>query len=114
MKPYFKLEPMDTTALVGQRVQFRCAVDGDPTPQILWSKENGHIPVGRAEIQEEEDRSLVIRSVVPTDQGMYICEAHNSIGQISAKAQLIVNCKYSVVFPCLTNRAIDFLTGGES
>uniref|UniRef100_A0A182TLV9 Roundabout n=1 Tax=Anopheles melas TaxID=34690 RepID=A0A182TLV9_9DIPT len=82
---------MDTTALVGQRVQFRCAVDGDPTPQILWSKENGHIPVGRAEIQEEEDRSLVIRSVVPTDQGMYICEAHNSIGQISAKAQLIVN-----------------------
>nr|XP_040233085.2 protein sax-3-like isoform X2 [Anopheles coluzzii] len=91
VKPYFKLEPMDTTALVGQRVQFRCAVDGDPTPQILWSKENGHIPVGRAEIQEEEDRSLVIRSVVPTDQGMYICEAHNSIGQISAKAQLIVN-----------------------
>ncbi|XP_050067713.1 protein sax-3-like [Anopheles maculipalpis] len=90
VKPYFKLEPMDTTALVGQRVQFLCAVDGDPQPQILWSKENGHIPVGRAEILEE-DRSLIIRSVVPTDQGLYICEAHNAIGQISAKAQLIVN-----------------------
>uniref|UniRef100_A0A182M4J1 Roundabout n=1 Tax=Anopheles culicifacies TaxID=139723 RepID=A0A182M4J1_9DIPT len=90
VKPYFKLEPMDTTALVGQRVQFLCAVDGDPQPQILWSKENGHIPVGRAEILEE-DRSLIIRSVVPTDQGLYICEAHNTIGQISAKAQLIVN-----------------------
>ncbi|XP_049289034.1 protein sax-3-like isoform X2 [Anopheles funestus] len=90
VKPYFKLEPMDATALVGQRVQFLCAVDGDPQPQILWSKENGHIPVGRAEILEE-DRSLVIRSVVPSDQGLYICEAHNTIGQISAKAQLIVN-----------------------
>lgn len=92
VKPFFKVEPMDAMALVGQRVQFMCAVDGDPTPQILWSKENGHIPVGRAEILEE-DRSLVIRSVVPSDQGLYICEAHNTVGQISAKAQLIVNCK---------------------
>ncbi|ETN61073.1 roundabout 1 [Anopheles darlingi] len=90
LKPFFKVEPMDAMALVGQRVQFMCAVDGDPTPQILWSKENGHIPVGRAEILEE-DRSLVIRSVVPSDQGLYICEAHNTVGQISAKAQLIVN-----------------------
>ncbi|XP_035784740.1 protein sax-3-like isoform X1 [Anopheles albimanus] len=90
VKPFFKVEPMDAMALVGQRVQFMCAVDGDPTPQILWSKENGHIPVGRAEILEE-DRSLVIRSVVPSDQGLYICEAHNTVGQISAKAQLIVN-----------------------
>ncbi|XP_058065765.1 protein sax-3-like [Anopheles bellator] len=90
VKPFFKVEPMDATALVGQRVQFMCAVDGDPTPQILWSKENGHIPVGRAEILEE-DRSLVIRSVVPNDQGLYSCEAHNAIGQIKAKAHLIVN-----------------------
>uniref|UniRef100_A0A182J0Q4 Roundabout n=1 Tax=Anopheles atroparvus TaxID=41427 RepID=A0A182J0Q4_ANOAO len=97
VKPFFKLEPMDTTALVGQRVQFLCAVDGDPQPQILWSKENGHIPVGRAEILEE-DRSLVIRSVVPNDQGLYICEAHNTIGQISAKANLIVNSPPTFLF----------------
>uniref|UniRef100_A0A182NA47 Roundabout n=1 Tax=Anopheles dirus TaxID=7168 RepID=A0A182NA47_9DIPT len=90
VKPYFKLEPMGTAALEGQRVQFICAVDGDPQPQISWSKENGHIPVGRAEILEE-DRSLIIRSVVPSDQGLYICKAHNTIGQISAKAQLTVN-----------------------
>lgn len=40
------------------------------------------------------DKSLVIKNVVPGDEGTYICEAHNSVGQISSKAQLIVNCKY--------------------
>lgn len=93
MKPYFINEPPDMTVLVGQRVQFQCTVGGDPHPQILWKKENGHIPVGRAEILEE-DRSLVIKNVAQDDQGVYICEAHNSVGQISAKAHLVVNCEY--------------------
>ncbi|XP_055631811.1 protein sax-3 isoform X2 [Toxorhynchites rutilus septentrionalis] len=90
VKPYFMSEPTDITVLVGQRVQFQCTIGGDPHPQILWKKENGHIPVGRAEILEE-DRSLVIKNVAQDDQGMYICEAHNSVGQISAKAHLVVN-----------------------
>ncbi|XP_062562195.1 protein sax-3 isoform X2 [Armigeres subalbatus] len=90
VKPYFINEPTDITVLVGQRVQFQCTVGGDPHPQILWKKENGHIPVGRAEILEE-DRSLVIKNVAQDDQGIYICEAHNSVGQINAKAQLVVN-----------------------
>ncbi|XP_052564036.1 protein sax-3-like isoform X2 [Culex pipiens pallens] len=90
VKPYFINEPPDMTVLVGQRVQFQCTVGGDPHPQILWKKENGHIPVGRAEILEE-DRSLVIKNVAQDDQGVYICEAHNSVGQISAKAHLVVN-----------------------
>lgn len=46
----------------------------------------------RADIKEE-DKSLVIKNVVPADEGIYICEAHNGVGQISAKAQLVVNCK---------------------
>ncbi|XP_055535063.1 roundabout homolog 2-like isoform X2 [Wyeomyia smithii] len=90
VKPYFINEPTDITVLVGQRVQFHCTVGGDPHPQILWKKENGHIPVGRAEILEE-DRSLIIKNVAQDDQGMYICEAHNSVGQINAKAHLVVN-----------------------
>lgn len=50
----------------------------------------------RAEILDG-DKSLVIKNVLPGDEGTYICEAHNSVGQISSKAQLIVNCKY--IFP---------------
>lgn len=46
----------------------------------------------RADIMED-DKSLLIKNVVPIDEGIYICEAHNSVGQISARAQLVVNCK---------------------
>ncbi|XP_062711294.1 roundabout homolog 2 [Aedes albopictus] len=90
VKPYFIAKPSDVTVLEGNRVQFQCAVGGDPFPQVLWSKENGHIPVGRAEILEE-DRSLVIRNATPDDRGQYICEAHNSVGQISGRANLAIN-----------------------
>lgn len=46
----------------------------------------------------EEDKSLLIKNVQPADEGIYICEAHNSVGQISTKAQLVVNSKFK--FSC--------------
>ncbi|XP_055700087.1 roundabout homolog 2 isoform X1 [Phlebotomus papatasi] len=90
VKPYFNKEPTDITVLSGQTVQFHCSVGGDPQPQILWRKDDGNMPVGRADILES-DKSLIIKNVALTDEGMYICEAHNSVGQISARAHLIVN-----------------------
>lgn len=121
VKPFYHKEPSDVTVLAGDSVKFQCAVGGDPQPQILWRKDDGHMPVGRylysntykclrcmykrfgiyvcfyplsrADILEE-DKSLVIKNVVPSDEGIYICEAHNSVGQISARAQLGVNCKW--------------------
>lgn len=53
----------------------------------------------RAEILDG-DKSLVIKSVIASDEGTYICEAHNSVGQISSKAQLIVNCEYMNINIC--------------
>ncbi|XP_058055241.1 roundabout homolog 2-like [Anopheles bellator] len=89
VKPYFIARPANATVLEGHRVQFQCAVGGDPAPQILWSKKDGHIPVGRAEIAEE-DKSLIIRNVTADDHGLYACEARNSVGFIDERAMLIV------------------------
>lgn len=50
----------------------------------------------RAEILDG-DKSLVIKNVVPSDEGIYVCEATNSVGQITSKAQLVVNCEYCLV-----------------
>lgn len=47
MKPFFHKEPSDVTVLAGDSVKFHCAVGGDPQPQILWRKDDGHMPVGR-------------------------------------------------------------------
>ncbi|XP_067632868.1 protein sax-3 isoform X2 [Eurosta solidaginis] len=90
VKPYFMKEPQDLTALSGQTVQFHCLVGGDPPPKILWKKEEGNIPVARARIQHD-DKSLEITNISPADEGTYVCEAHNSVGQISARASLIVH-----------------------
>lgn len=51
------------------------------------------MPVGRAVIKDD-DKSLIIKNVIPADEGIYICDGHNGVGQISAKAQLVVNCMY--------------------
>lgn len=51
----------------------------------------------RAEILDG-DKSLVIKNVVPSDEGIYVCEAQNSVGQITSKAQLVVNCEYCLRF----------------
>ena len=53
--------------------------------------------VFRAEIVDG-DKSLVIKNVVPSDEGVYVCEAQNSVGQITSKAQLVVNCEYPNCF----------------
>ncbi|XP_049308729.1 protein sax-3 isoform X1 [Bactrocera dorsalis] len=90
VKPYFMKEPQDLTALSGQTVQFHCLVGGDPPPKILWKKEEGNIPVARARIQHD-DKSLEITNISPADEGTYVCEAHNSVGQISARASLTVH-----------------------
>lgn len=78
-------------ALVGQRVVFHCAVDGEPRPNVLWRREDGKMPIERARILD--DKSLLIDSVQTSDEGLYICDAENLVGSITARASLVVNCK---------------------
>lgn len=94
VKPFFHKEPSDATILAGESVQFQCKVGGDPTPNILWRRDDGKMPIGRAHILD--DKSLRIENVTPEDEGLYICDAENLVGTISARASLTVHCKYLV------------------
>lgn len=82
-------------ALLGKKVVFPCAVDGDPMPQVLWRREDGKMNIGRARVLD--DKSLQIDNVQTSDEGLYICTAENVVGSITAKASLVVNGK-SMVF----------------
>lgn len=75
--------------LAGRDAEFECQVGGDPTPKILWRREDGKMPTARAQILDT--KSLKISNVVPQDEGLYICDAENVIGSISAKASLTVH-----------------------
>lgn len=80
------------SVLADQSVQFECRVGGDPPPRILWRKDDGKMPIGRAHILE--DKSLSIERATPQDEGIYICDAENDVGTISARASLTVHCKF--------------------
>lgn len=83
--------PSNQTILTDQTAEFTCKVNGDPTPEILWRRNDGKMPIGRAHILD--DKSLRIERVNPQDQGTYICEAENGVGIISANATLTVYCE---------------------
>ncbi|XP_060653021.1 LOW QUALITY PROTEIN: protein sax-3 [Drosophila nasuta] len=90
IKPFFMKEPKDLTLVYGQTATFHCSVGGDPPPKVLWKKEEGNIPVSRARILHDE-KSLELSNITPNDEGTYVCEAHNNVGQISARATLTVH-----------------------
>nr|CAD7430496.1 unnamed protein product [Timema monikensis] len=89
VKPFFNKEPSDVTVLEDQNVQFQCLVGGDPHPNILWRRDDGKMPIGRAQILD--DKSLRIEHVNPEDEGLYICDAENVVGSVSARASLTVH-----------------------
>ncbi|XP_049767979.1 protein sax-3-like [Schistocerca cancellata] len=104
VKPFFSKEPADATVLEDQSVHFQCRVGGDPAPNILWRRDDGKMPIGRAQILD--DKSLRIENVVPADEGVYICDAENVVGSISARATLTVHSP-----PRITTRPQDQKVG---
>ncbi|GLG97679.1 Hemolin [Gryllus bimaculatus] len=89
VKPFFSKEPSDVTVLEDSAVRFECRVGGDPAPNILWRRDDGKMPIGRAQILD--DKSLHIEHVTPDDEGLYICDAENVVGSVSARASLTVH-----------------------
>ncbi|KAI5721425.1 hypothetical protein M8J77_020620 [Diaphorina citri] len=95
VKPFPISEPSDATVLSGSVVEFVCRVGGDPLPTILWRRDDGKMPTGRAKILD--DRSLQIENVGPQDEGLYICDVENLVGSISLRASLTVHSPPSFV-----------------
>ncbi|XP_066507367.1 roundabout homolog 4 [Hoplias malabaricus] len=87
-KPVLLTEPQDVSVRVGESAQFHCEVQGDPTPQVEWSREQGPLPNGRYLVNP--DQSLQIHYVTLQDAGRYTCTAVNDVGVATASAQLVV------------------------
>ncbi|XP_068081370.1 roundabout homolog 2 [Anabrus simplex] len=95
VKPFFRKEPTDVTMLEGQTIQFQCKVGGDPLPNISWRREDGSMPMGQAQVLD--DKSLRIENITPADEGMYICDAENIVGSISARVSLTVHSPPKII-----------------
>ena len=89
--PSLLQRPAKKTTNESQTAIFKCTVDGNPLPQVTWSKLNSSLPVGRHVVQSSG--ALIVKDVRPDDEGVYSCTAKNLLGSVNASAKLIVHCK---------------------
>ena len=52
---------------------FECKVTGDPEPNVTWRKKDGRWPLKDSRVMLQEDRSLRIERVSPTDEVIHVC-----------------------------------------
>ncbi|XP_052650360.1 roundabout homolog 2 isoform X13 [Harpia harpyja] len=90
-RPTFLRRPINQVVLEEEAVDFRCQVQGDPTPTVRWKKDDADLPRGRYDIKD--DYTLRIKKAVSTDEGTYACIAENRVGKVEASATLTVRAR---------------------
>ena len=58
----------------------KCVAEGNPTPQVTWSKLNSSLPVRR---HVTTSNALIVKDVRPEDDGVYRCRAENLLGTVA-------------------------------
>ena len=69
---------MRSVLYAGSNVMLECSAVGNPPPQVTWHKFGGTIPPNRTELLPG---GLHLSHVRKGDEGMYVCEMNNGIGQ---------------------------------
>ena len=105
--PSLVQRPVGTTANESQTAILKCTADGNPPPNVRWSKLNSSLPARRHLI--EPSGALIVKDVRPGDDGVYSCRAENLLGSVNATAKLTVQCK---LFNTLLSRFSHFCQTG--
>jgi hypothetical protein len=69
---------MQSMLYAGANVTLECSAVGDPPPQVTWHKSGGTIPPNRTELLSG---GLHLSHVRKGDEGVYICDMSNGVGQ---------------------------------
>ncbi|XP_072488821.1 hemicentin-2 isoform X7 [Notamacropus eugenii] len=86
--------PQNMAVEMGKNAMLACRAEGHPGLRIIWVRANGK-PLPIHSVQGSRARQLqtgvlFLKNVTPEDQGLYICEAHNTFGKVQAEVQLTV------------------------
>ncbi|KXJ72033.1 hypothetical protein RP20_CCG019119 [Aedes albopictus] len=73
----------------GNMVRLRCPADGNPVPNITWTKDNEKIVRSMGSVKYAK-WSIVLEDLVPKDSGKYTCHVCNGHGCIDFTTQLEV------------------------
>ncbi|XP_025414853.1 peroxidasin homolog [Sipha flava] len=88
-RPKLLIRPFDMEAPQGTSIEVPCKADGDPTPNITWTKDGVNL------VTDHNHRVNVIGSlrmfnISFADSGVYECTAKNTHGQASARGTIAV------------------------
>lgn len=92
--PHFivAIETVETTP--GETVKFTCQVAGQPSPKVLWYKNDKQITTPdehfAIEYADEGEVTLLVVDVLPEHDGKITCCAINEVGKAECSAELIV------------------------
>lgn len=97
--PVFVSKPEPVTLYVGKQAIFQCSLTGSSPMEVVWHKDNIAITSeGNYVMKCEKNKySLLFKSLVPTDQGVYLCKASNSVGTAIFTTELKVVGKPSFI-----------------
>nr|XP_029716532.1 fibroblast growth factor receptor homolog 1-like isoform X1 [Aedes albopictus] len=77
----------------GNMVRLRCPADGNPVPNITWTKDNEKIVRSMGSVKYAK-WSIVLEDLVPKDSGKYTCHVCNGHGCIDFTTQLEVKDRF--------------------
>ncbi|TGZ63662.1 hypothetical protein CRM22_006803 [Opisthorchis felineus] len=77
LKRNFKLKPISTTLILGQRLEMVCSPpEGRPEPEVYWTKDGMRISLALfPQIQIDGESRLIIEDTKNSDSGNYTCVA---------------------------------------
>lgn len=77
---------VDVSAIEGSSHSLSCLAEGDPTPQVTWSRDSLMISTNGV---------LTFAVVARSDGGTYTCTASNTAGVVSENVFLDILCRSS-------------------
>ena len=79
------------TVTEGDTAVLGCNATGNPPPTVYWFHSSLPVPIpGDTRLNQADNDSLVVRSVVSGDGGQYVCQATNIAGSDTATLLLVV------------------------
>lgn len=91
-KPHFKRESELHRLIAkpsGNMFRFRCLVEGNPEPNITWTKNGEKIERKMGKVKQQK-YAITLEELVPDDSGLYKCEACNPSGCVDWSTKLEV------------------------
>ena len=84
------------TVPVGQSVRLDCSAEGNPRPTVKWYKDGNLFKERKSGYKLYWSRwatMLILKGLVPSDAGLYMCNVSNSYGWINHTYKLNVHGK---------------------